>query len=304
MKLRPHIVCKIWGGKLLSSLKKIDSKEPIGESWELSILPEGESSFMGKKLSTLIDSTRLPYLIKFIDTSDTLSVQVHPDEFYASQNENAKGKTECWLILEAGEGAGIYLGFIEGVTKEKFEKAIRAREDLTPYLRFYPVKKGDFFYVPAGSVHAIGKNVFLAEVQESSGITYRVWDFNRLEKGKPRELHIDKALDVLNFAPEANEAMYFRAREDLFSYNGEQEILTEKLFKLDLINLVPNEVLEKNLLKSERPISFVCFEGKGLLRLKENELFFESYETILIPAEDEGTLEIFAHEKVSFILVS
>lgn len=304
IKLKPHIVCKIWGGERLVSLKSLSLKESVGESWEVSVLPEGESKVQDKKLSQVVVAKLLPYLIKLIDTSDYLSVQVHPDEIYAKQFENSQGKTECWLILDAASDAGIYLGFAEGVTKEKFEKAIRSGEDLRPFLRFFPVKKGDFFFVPAGCVHAIGKGVFLVEIQESSGVTYRVWDWDRLENGKPRTLHIDQALDVLNFDEEANEPMSFCARHDLFNYNGESQLLTEKLFKLDLINIVSNEIWERDLSNNERHLSFMSLEGKGIIRLGQEEISFKSFEAILIPAEVSGRLEVVAQEKTSFIFVS
>ena len=304
MKLAPHIVCKIWGGNKLNSLKSKNSSEPIGESWEVSALNEGPSYYQKRPLSELVEFEKLPYLIKLIDTSDYLSVQVHPDESYAKQHENSQGKTECWLILDAAPGAGIYLGFKPGVEKEKFEKAIRSQEDLTPFLRFFPVKRGDFFFVPAGSVHAIGKDVFLAEVQESSGITYRVWDWNRLENGKPRALHIDKALDVLNFASEANETMNFRVRENLFLFNGEERLLEEKLFNMDLMNLIPNETWEREIANEKRHMSILGLEGEGKIILGSEEISFGAYEAVLILAESQGRLEIQAKDKCSFIFVS
>ncbi len=301
--LKPHIVCKIWGGERLASIRNREQGEKVGESWEVSVLPEGESEAQKKKLSQTIDPKLLPYLIKLIDTSDHLSVQVHPNEIYAQKFESSQGKTECWLILDAAPSAGIYLGFKSGVTKEKFEKAIRANDDLTPYLRFFPVKKGDFFFVPAGSVHAIGKDVFLVEIQESSGITYRVWDWNRLENGKPRVLHVDKALDVLNFDSEANEPMSFCAREDLFTFNGEERLLEEKLFNLDLVNLVPGENWERELANEKRHMSFFSLEGQGKIILGNEEISFGPYQAILIPAHVQGRIEIQAKIKCSFVFV-
>lgn len=304
MKLAPHIVCKIWGGQRLNSLRNISSEAPVGESWEVSVLEEGPSLFKDRPLAENLETEKLPYLIKLIDTSDHLSVQVHPDEAYAKRFENSQGKTECWLILEAAPGAGIYLGFKEGVTKEKFEKAIRSSDDLTPFLRFFPVKRGDFFFVPAGSVHAIGKDVFLAEVQESSGITYRVWDWNRLENGKPRALHIEKALDVLNFDSEANKPMSFCVREDLFSFNGEDRLLEEKLFNLDLVNLVSHEIWEREVANEKRHMSLFSIEGEGKIVLGKEEITFGPYEAILIPADVQGRVEVEAKTKCSFIFVS
>ena len=137
-------------------------------------------------------------LIKFIDAKENLSVQVHPSDEYALANENSFGKTEMWYIVEAEEGAGIYLGFNRDVTIEEYETAIKEKR-LTELLNFYEVKAGECYFIPSGTIHAIGKGCLICEIQQNSNLTYRVYDYGRKDKnGNTRELHIDKALKVTN----------------------------------------------------------------------------------------------------------
>jgi len=182
--LKPHASHKIWGGSLLSKLKGLavgHGQDPIGETWEVSAHSDGPSTCEYGKLSEFSNLDEIPYLVKLIETSDNLSVQVHPNDNFAKEHENQKGKSECWLILDALPGEGIYLGVKDTTSKEDFEMALDRKEDLSKLMTFHPVKRGDFFYVPAGTAHAIGKGVFLAEVQQCSDVTYRVWDWNRLD---------------------------------------------------------------------------------------------------------------------------
>jgi mannose-6-phosphate isomerase len=241
--LEPHLVSKVWGGEKLKSLKGFHSFEgPLGETWEVSRLSEGCTAVRGLgdegHLSQLTCESELPYLVKFIDTTDNLSVQVHPGDSYAKEHENSKGKTECWLILDAVEGSGIYLGLKPNITKEQFKKSILEKEDLSQFMNYYPVKKGDFFYVSAGSIHAIGSGVTLAEIQQSSGVTYRVWDWNRVGlDGKERELHIEKALQVIEFENEKNSSDFFQMKKSLLSQIGKVELVRHEDFNVDLYNL-------------------------------------------------------------------
>src|SRR3989339_2279390 len=207
-KLSPCLVSKIWGGEKLVKFKKMKQAifdSPIGESWEISVHPDGPCFLDNVPLNHYISSECLPYLVKFIDTADNLSVQVHPDNEYAMMNERSVGKTECWIILDCAPSSGIYLGIKQGVTRKRFENAIMNNEDISQLLNFYETHRGDFFFVPAGTVHAIGKDVLLCEIQQNSGITYRVWDWNRLDdNGRPRDLHINKAMEVIAFDEELN----------------------------------------------------------------------------------------------------
>lgn len=253
--LEPSIHRKIWGGHKLSRLKQIKEENeilPIGETWEISVRPDGASKISGgMEISKLFQN--LTYLVKFIDTNDDLSVQVHPNDEYAKIHENSLGKTECWLITHAEPGAGIYLGLKDGVTKESFEKALHEKKAMNELLNFYDVKPGDFYFVPPGTIHSIGAGITLAEIQQNSGITYRVWDWDRLdEKGNPRELHVKKSLDVINFEPSANRPEHFLMLRNLFKLHDRYELINHNSFKVTLYNLDPNETIEIQLENSNR----------------------------------------------------
>ncbi len=216
IRMRPVFKQYLWGG---DNLKKIYGKNtpapPVAESWEISALPDGLSKVSGGKydgltIPELCDQLgkafygksikkggEFPLLLKIIDANDRLSVQVHPDNEYAWKNENKSlGKTEAWYILSAEKGAKLIYGFKDDISRDDFKKAIDENrvEDI---LNIVDCFEGDVFYIPAGTVHAVGKGLMIAEIQQSSNITYRVYDYNRRDSdGKLRELHIEKALDV------------------------------------------------------------------------------------------------------------
>ena len=209
-KLYPACKEIVWGGKKLKEkYGKITDKDPCAESWELSFHKDGLTTLAnGKSLAESVTAQELgkntegfpffPTLIKFIDAEANLSVQVHPSDEYALQNENSFGKTETWYIIEAEQGAGIYLGFNRDVTKEEYEQAI-VENRLTELLNFYEVKAGECYFIPSGTIHAIGKGCLICEIQQNSNLTYRVYDYGRVGMdGKPRELHVEKALKVTN----------------------------------------------------------------------------------------------------------
>ena len=297
----PYFVKKIWGGNKLSKIKRLENLElPLGESWEVSALSEGPSKIADKPLFEMVTKEQLPYLIKFIDTSDHLSVQVHPDDEYAKANENSMGKTECWIILEASPGAGIYLGFQEGVTKEKFEKAVNDQEDVSKYLNFYPVERGNFFYVPAGSVHAIGKDVMLAEVQQSSGITYRVWDWNRVDdKGVGRELHVRQAMDVLNFDKKENSLEHFKFSKNIFETNS-QELINHPDFKVQSLCLKTGESIELPA-NQKRIVSVVCLKGSCNVSCEDDSLDVSEFSSAVNMESNNITLRATADCEVLII---
>ncbi len=299
ISLSPHVVTKVWGGSRLAKLKNINSQK-IGETWEVSIHPDGPSCSNDSKLSDMISPEQLPYLIKFIDTSDNLSVQVHPDDDYAAKNENSSGKTECWLILDAGEKSGIYLGFKKDVDPRTFDQSVTSGEDLTKYLQFHPVKRGDFFFVPAGSVHAIGSDVFLCEIQQSSGITYRVWDWNRMgDDGKPRQLHIAKAMDVLRFENSFNDLKTFKVKKELLKHVGSTELIDHPQFNVELFNLETGHKLEVVAGPGPRYSALVALEGSLILDEKDQ---LNAYNSLLL--KEGAKLTIKSSGKSSFILVS
>lgn len=192
-KLSPFFSVRPWAGTYIAEHFKLAQKN-VGEAWLVSTLPEGESTVNGEPLSRVLGK-QLSYLVKIIDTKEPLSVQVHPDDQWAKTFENSRGKTECWLILSASPGAGIYLGTKPGVGEKELRSAIEKNDRVNELLHFYPVRPGDFIYVPAGTIHAIGPGITLIEVQQSSGITYRLWDWNR----QGRELHLERGLKVADF---------------------------------------------------------------------------------------------------------
>lgn len=286
-KVKPHLTFKVWGGEKLRELKTPQKKgeatsDPLGETWEVSNHKDGPSKTEeGISLQALYNENELPYLVKFIDTGDNLSVQVHPDEEYAKVNENDSGKTECWVILDAEPGAGIFLGFKEGVTKSQLEAAISENKEVNQLLHFYEVQPGQFFYVPAGTIHAIGKGVTLAEVQQSSGITYRVWDWNRLGlDGKPRELHVKKALDVLNFEESKNRKEFFKFKDNIFG-RKEEEIIRHDDFSVSSFNLKEGE--EISLKGLDRVSSIVVLSGK----VSCHEIELGEYQCAVISPESQ-----------------
>lgn len=210
-KLSPAFKDYIWGGTKLKALYGVKDMERVAEAWVLSAHPDGPSLFEdGRSFAEYAD---FPQLIKLIDAQNDLSVQVHPDDAYAQANEGQFGKTEMWYIVDAEKGAGIYYGFKDTVSREEVEQSI-ADNTLTELLRFVPVKKGECYFIPAGTVHAIGKGLLIAEIQQNSNITYRLYDYGRRDaQGNTRPLHVEKALAVANLCaaplPEKQETVRF-----------------------------------------------------------------------------------------------
>ena len=299
VKLKPSIVEKIWGGKKLAQMKNMnDGKyDQIGETWEVSLLKEGPSysEDTGEEISSLFGSESFQYLVKFIDASDDLSIQVHPDDEYA-KNEDSLGKTECWFILATDQGCGIYLGLREGVDKRRLEQAILEKEDVSKLLNFVPVKEGDFFFVPAGTIHAIGKGVTLAEVQQSSGITYRVWDWNRVDsEGKSRELHVDKALDVINFEEESNRLESFKMEGEVKS-GSLKTLIQHRDFNVDYYQFNKSEgSVEISRSREHRPSSILNLNST----FSVNDKTMNPYETVIMNGEMDISIKTLNKDKLS-----
>ncbi|MBQ8767217.1 MAG: class I mannose-6-phosphate isomerase [Clostridia bacterium] len=219
LKLNPVFKDYLWGGTKLRDEYGFESDlKKLAEGWMLSCHKDGENTisngeFAGKTLTDVIKSNPdflgengkkfeyFPILIKLIDAKDDLSVQVHPDNEYAMRVENEYGKTECWYILDCDEGAELIYGFNREITSEEFKEKI-ADNTFLETVNKVKVKKGDLFFIEAGTLHAIGKGILLAEIQQNSNTTYRVYDYGRLgADGKPRDLHVEKAIDVTNCVP-------------------------------------------------------------------------------------------------------
>lgn len=215
MRLLPTGKDYLWGGvRLREEYGKKINITPLAESWECSVHPDGPSyvangEFKGQTLAevlkqhqeylgTKVKSCEMPVLVKFIDAKEDLSVQVHPNDEFAMEHEHQKGKTEMWYIIEADKGANLVYGFQHKVTPKILYDAVKTGT-LDKHLKKVAVHKGDTYFVPAGMVHGIGKGILIAEIQESSNVTYRVYDYNRVDKrGQKRELHLDKAMQVMN----------------------------------------------------------------------------------------------------------
>ncbi len=289
IKLQPLYKARIWGGKnLKASLNKvISSLEPIGEAWELScregdesiisngclegltlsdVLQQNASAILGKKYEEYID--RFPLLIKFIDANEKLSVQVHPDDQYALAFEEDLGKTEAWYIVNANENSRIIYGLKDFITKTDFISSL-TNGNIEETLNEIQVKAGDIIYIPAGTVHAIGEGIVLYEVQQNSDVTYRLYDWERLGlDGKARELHIEKALDVIDFNNKNKKIVNQKLSCNLFTI---EEIICVEAYK---------HILSGN---SFEVLTFI--EGKGEIEYGEGYRQHASAgDTFLIPA--------------------
>lgn len=288
-KLIPACKSIIWGGdKLKKYYGKVTDSEPLAETWELSLHKDGESTLLdGTPLSQAASEADLgenckgfpffPVLVKLIDANAKLSVQVHPADEYALAHENSLGKTEMWYIADADEGAGIYLGFKKDISKEEFERAI-SEKTLTDYLQFIPVKKGECYFIPAGTIHAICEGCLICEIQQNSNITYRVYDYGRVgADGKERELHVAKALNVTNTKKYEPKPL---GRE-----TAEGELLgISRFFTATRVEVKGERVFENDK-RSFR--CFTCLEGKGTV----GDVEICKGESVFVPA-NHGELSL------------
>ncbi|HHX57462.1 MAG TPA: class I mannose-6-phosphate isomerase [Clostridiales bacterium] len=301
LKLIPEFKDYIWGGTKLRDEynKKCDYKK-IAESWELSCHKDGNSviengEYSGFSLTEYIQKVgnavlgsacdkfeSFPILIKLIDAKDNLSVQVHPDNDYALRVEGEYGKTEMWYIVDCDEGASLLYGFNENITKDEFKKHIE-NNSLLEVANSVNVKKGDVFFIEAGTLHAIGKGILIAEIQQNSNTTYRIYDYGRVgNDGKPRELHIDKAVEVTDLCP-AKEY----PEQPVEKYDGYNMKLLSSCEYFSVYNI---ELKSKALLNADK-ISFnsmLILDGEGTLNgLAENSnsISFKKGDSIFIPAE-------------------
>ena len=294
MKLRPATKDYVWGGKRLKSgWNKPAEGDVIAESWELSCHNDGMSviengEYAGMPLGEMLAHMPIykgkaceqfeffPILIKLIDASSDLSVQVHPSDEYALANEGQYGKSEMWYVVEANEGAGVYCGFKKEIDKEQLKNALYAGEIL-PLLNFIPVKEGDSIYIPSGTVHAICGGLLICEVQQNSSLTYRLYDYDRVDKtGKKRELHIEKALKVVNTSAvcKVNESVV-RESENV------RRLAENKYFTVREISVDP---LFKGSVDEDCFLSLTCIKGDGVLVWGEEELKIERGDTYFLPA--------------------
>jgi len=294
----------IWGGQNLKKIgKPIKDGEIVAESWEISdhnndisIVENGPLA--GKSLRELIEiygediapkteNGRFPLLIKYIDANKRLSVQVHPDDEYAKIHESPTelGKTECWYIMDAPPEAELIMGIKNGVDKESFIKMIKGNR-IEDGLNRIKVQKGDFIYIKTGTVHALLEGIMVCEIQENSDTTYRLYDWGRVgNDGKPRPLHIDKALDVIYFPDEIEYNEYIKSlliNYDKNLMNVSQKLVRSKYFNIDFLNY------NVNFQQSMEDYHFHVMniiEGKGILRYKTGFEKLNIGDTILVPRQ-------------------
>ena len=279
VKLKPGVKDYIWGGTYFKKFNKGTNLDRVSECWELSVR-DNDSSIIasgkdeGKRLVDVITKEdigpvmdRFPYfplLIKLIDAKENLSVQVHPSDDYALKYEQSFGKSEMWHIISADKGSGLYVGLNKDYSKEDIEKALK-EGTILECLNFYKVKPGDTFVINPGTIHAIGAGVRLIEIQQNSNLTYRLYDYNRVDKdGNPRELHIKKALDVIDY------------HQYKVVKTGDELLADNKYFTVKEVNF--DKELEVN--ANERAfISFTFLEGEGLV----DDIPYSKYDTFFLP---------------------
>ena len=282
IKLNPVFKEIIWGGnRLKTEYNKESDLNNIAESWELTVRPDGMNTIasgddQGKTLEKFIQENGdsvvsnieqpfFPLLIKFIDAEDNLSVQVHPDDSYALEKANSLGKTEMWYIIDAKPGAQLVYGLKQGVTNEEFAEAIKSNK-VEEKLNYVDVKKGDVFFIPSGLVHAIGSGILLAEIQQNSNITYRVYDYNRVGKdGKKRDLHVEDALNVI----------VNRTEEEIEKYRFSTNAKSENLLASCEYFVVEKHSINNDcrfLANAESFISVLCLDGNGKI-IYNDEIF-------------------------------
>lgn len=301
LKFEPIIKEKIWGGRKLQTVlnKNLNGLLNGGESWEISAVPGDESRvangpLIGLSLDQLVKKypnrlmgqsvvdqfgEKFPLLIKFIDANANLSVQVHPDNALAEKRHNSFGKSEMWYIMQADEGSQIISGFKNELTKDEYCKRVEENR-LIETLAHHNVKKGEVYYIPAGRVHAICAGVLLAEIQQTSDITYRIYDYDRKDaNGQKRELHTEFALEANDYTVEENYKTDYTTKN-----NDSSHIIDTPYFKTNLISL--DQQIEKDYTSLDSFVIYVCVEGDVEIGYGENEtISLKMGESILIPAE-------------------
>ena len=297
IKLTPAFKDYLWGGtRLRDDFGKDCDYDKVAESWELSCHKDGASvvangEHAGKTLAQYIETEgkavlgkncerfeQFPILIKLIDAKDNLSVQVHPNNEYAQRVEGEYGKTEMWYIVDCDEGAELLYGFKKEVTKEEFAARIKDNT-LLEITQSVPVKKGDVFFIEAGTLHAIGKGILIAEIQQNSNTTYRIYDYGRVgADGKPRELHIDKAVEVTDLCP----AKPYPVTE-AFEENGAVKRL---LSKCEYFTVYSVDVAEKACFNADETSfhNVLILEGNAELVCGDTTLALKKGDSVFVPA--------------------
>ena len=302
--LRPSGKDYLWGGRRLNDeFEKNIDLSPLAETWECSTHPDGPSfvsggEFDGMELAEVLRAhpeylgerhkgeTALPILIKFIDAKKDLSVQVHPTDEYAKENENGQlGKTEMWYVLDAGRDAKLVYGLRQDCTKDELRTAL-ADGTVMKYLQKVPIHKDDLFFIPAGTIHAIGAGALVAEIQESSNLTYRLYDYDRVGKdGRKRELHIDKALEVANLNSSAEPRQPLRVLK--YRQGVASELLTRCKY-FEVYRMLVNTERRQTVHYRADELAFrvlLCISGCGTITFEGGEIAFYKGDCVFVPAD-------------------
>jgi mannose-6-phosphate isomerase len=296
IQFEPIFKERIWGGnKLKKYLNKPILKEDIGESWEISTVEDSVSfvsngSLKGKNLNDLINDypeeilgskvykifgKKFPLLIKFIDAQDDLSIQLHPNDQLAKERHNSFGKTEMWYIMQHDDNACLIAGFKKDSSATEYLESLN-NGTLINILDTYKVKEGDVFFIETGTIHAIGRGILLAEIQQTSDVTYRVYDFDRVDKdGNKRELHLDLALDAINFKKNNPKIEYVE------SINEFSNVVNCQYFVTNKINLLGGK---KYISSKETFKILICTKGEFQILIDNNIFNYKIGDTVLIPA--------------------
>jgi mannose-6-phosphate isomerase len=289
LKFKPLLKSVLWGGDEICAFKGLPAQDGIGESWEISGVPGDVSvvangELKGRSLDELIAGfgaellgasvlerfgTTFPLLIKFIDAKQALSIQVHPDDELAGKRHNSFGKTEMWYVVKAAPGASLYSGFSRQMDAEKYLQSLQD-DTFVDSLQGYEVQPGDVFFLPAGRVHAIGAGCFIAEIQQTSNITYRIYDYKRTDaQGRPRELHTEWAKDAIDYT------LYPDCRSQLPVHCP--------YFNTELVEGAAGESQIRR-----HPgvfVIYICLAGKlQVIDNNENKLALQQGESLLVPA--------------------
>lgn len=298
LKFNPILKDKLWGGEKLGSVldKPIGDSKICGESWEISgvegdisIVSEGDLKgknlvelivlFKGKLIGEKVYNrfgNKFPLLIKFIDANDDLSIQVHPDDELALKRHNSFGKTEMWYVVDAEKGATLISGFNKPTNKEEYLEIFN-EGNLTDILNRVDVYRDEVFFLPAGRVHTIGKGLLIAEIQQTSDITYRIFDFDRVDAdGNRRELHVEEAIDAIDYSfYDEYKTIYDRASSDT-------EIGSSEYFITN--RLLVNDSIERDYSEFDSCIILMCLEGEGTLSYGDGYITYKLGDSILIPS--------------------
>ena len=304
LKFRPILKSVVWGGEKIAPFKEITTDQHnIGESWELSGVKGNESvvangEYAGRTITELVQEFKgrligqknyertgdeFPLLIKFIDAKQDLSIQVHPDDELAAKRHNgSKGKTEMWYVVAADKDAHLMSGLTQKITPDEYEQRVN-NHTITDVLHDYKVAPGDVFFLPAGRIHSIGSGSFIAEIQQTSNITYRIYDFGRLGlDGKPRELHTELAKAAIDYTVYPDYRTEYRKEKNLENVLVDCSYFTTSLYDLD-------REVTKDLSGLDSFLVVICIEGKGSLKDAEgNKVTLHQGETVLIPADCKG----------------